>query len=283
MNDYLQMSKAISYLVEHSTEQPSLELLADIAGLSPAYFQRKFVSWVGISPKSYLQYLTMENARDLLSRGNNVLDVATDTGLSGSGRLHDLCVNLDAASPGEIKNHGAGLDISYGFGITPFGECILAYSRRGICYLAFISSGENEQAIQGLINTWPGADLFQNQAQSGNLIRQIFDLSNTQQMAPLRAYVKGTRFQLRVWRALLQIPKGELTTYGDIAIKINHPRAARAAGSAVGTNPLAYLIPCHRVIRNTGEIGEYRWGCLRKRALLAYEITRKRHLMSTNR
>jgi len=273
VNDYQKMANIIEYLATHSSDQTSLTTLADMADLSPYYFQRKFTEWVGVSPKSYLQCLTLESARTLLIRNNSVVDVALDTGLSGPGRLHDLCVTLDAASPGEIKSGGAGLTVHYGFGLTPFGECLLAHSRRGICYLAFVNHHEHDLAIKALKDTWPGADLIYQDETAEKLITQIFNKQHNQH-APLRALVKGTNFQLQVWRALLKIPEGGLVTYGALASSIDRPRAARATGAAVGANTLAYLIPCHRVIRNTGVIGEYRWGSNRKRAIIACEIAR---------
>lgn len=268
------MSRILRYLADHAGEQPTLTQLANMAGYSPAYFQRRFTDWVGVSPKSYIQHLTQVNARYLLTQGVNVFDVAIDTGLSGMGRLHDLCVKLEAATPGEIKTGGAGLDIIYGFGTTPFGECIIANTQRGICYLAFISEGEHELALTNLKRAWPGARLTLNNEASLQLIMQVFTPQYKQYPTPLRILVKGTSFQLQVWRALLQIPEGQLTTYGDLASAINKPTAARATGSAVGANLLAYLIPCHRVIRSTGVIGDYRWGSARKSAILAYEFAK---------
>jgi AraC family transcriptional regulator of adaptative response/methylated-DNA-[protein]-cysteine methyltransferase len=274
VNDYEKMATIIRYLAEHAREQPTLTQLANMAGYSPAYFQRQFTAWVGVSPKSYIQYLTLVNARLLLTQSASVFDVAVDTGLSGMGRLHDLCVTLDAATPGELKTGGHGLTIHYGFGMTPFGECIVASTQRGICYLAFIQDGEYEPAITGLKRAWPGAVIVHKNEELEKLIMQVFDLQHNQQQLPLRALVKGTNFQLQVWRALLKIPEGKLTTYGDLASAINKPTAARATGSAVGANLLAYLIPCHRVIRNTGVIGDYRWGTARKRAILAHELAK---------
>jgi len=274
MNDYENMTKIIRYLADHAEEQPTLTQLAEMAGYSPAYFQRRFTSWVGVSPKSYIQHLTLMNARLLLTQGASVFDAAVDSGLSGTGRLHDLCVTLDAATPGELKTGGLGLTIHYGFGMTPFGDCILASTQRGICYLAFIQEGEFDQAITGLKRAWPRAEIVHKNKESEKLIMQVFELQRNQQQLPLRALVKGTNFQLQVWRALLKIPEGKLTTYGDLASAVNKPSAARATGSAVGANLLAYLIPCHRVIRNTGVIGDYRWGTARKRAIIAHEFAR---------
>jgi len=268
------MTRIIRYLTEHAGEQPTLTQLANMVGYSPAYFQRKFTTWVGVSPKSYIQHLTLLNARLLLTQGTSVFDVAVETGLSSLGRLHDLCVTLDAVTPGELKTGGLGLTIHYGFGMTPFGESIIANTQRGICYLAFIQDGEYEVALNGLKQAWPRAEIVHKNEEAEKLIMRIFDLQHNPQLLPLRALVKGTNFQLQVWRALLKIPEGKLTTYGELASAINKPTAARATGSAVGANLLAYLIPCHRVIRNTGVIGDYRWGTARKHAILAHELAK---------
>lgn len=274
MNDYQKITRAINYLVEHAQEQPDLHLLAEQAGLSPYHFQRKFSAWTGVSPKSFLQFLTLENAREMLKRGRPVQDVAWDSGLSGAGRLHDLCVNLEAATPGDIKSGGAGLQIDYGYGPTPFGECLLADTPRGICYLSFVPQPNHAAAFNELQQLWPHASYSHQPDKSLLLIQQVFKLQGGGRETALRGYVKGTRFQLRIWRALLQIPEGALSSYGEIAAAINQPAAARAVGSAVGANPLAYLIPCHRVIRNTGVIGAYRWGSNRKKIMLACEYAR---------
>jgi AraC family transcriptional regulator of adaptative response/methylated-DNA-[protein]-cysteine methyltransferase len=274
MNDYLLMSRVLQYLASHARDRPSLEQLAGVAGLSPGHFQRKFCAWVGISPKSYLQYLALENARRLLEEGSSVLDAALDTGLSGPGRLHDLCVTLEAATPGEVKTGGADLPVTYGFGPTPFGDCLLANSPRGICYLAFIGADGHERAVADLAAAWPGARLSHRQKGAMADIRRVFSPAGPE-AGPLRAYVKGTRFQLRVWRALLQIPTGGLVSYGELAARIKRPGAARAVGAAVGANTLAYLIPCHRVIRSNGIMTGYRWGNERKQAMIVNEAARR--------
>lgn len=271
MNDYDKIADIIEYLAKNVGEQPDLATLANMAELSPGHFQRKFTQWVGVSPKSYLQCLTFKDAKSSLDQGDSLFESAFNAGLSGSGRLHDLCVTLDAATPGEIKRGGEGLQISYGFGLTPFGECIIANSQRGICYLAFISQDDHKQAVTGLRKAWPAADLLHSNNDALHLIKQVFNLQTNCQQSSLRAYVRGTNFQLQVWRALLRIPEGRLVTYGTLASVLDKPGAARAVGSAVGANLLAYLIPCHRVIRNTGIIGEYRWGSQRKKALIACE------------
>jgi AraC family transcriptional regulator of adaptative response/methylated-DNA-[protein]-cysteine methyltransferase len=270
MKNYRQMASVINYLNTHYTEQPSLEKLAGIAGLSMHHFQRKFTTWAGVSPKSFLQQLTLENARGLLKQGGSIMDVAHHSGLSGASRLHDLCVTLEAASPGEIKRNGEGLDISYGFGFSPFGECLVAISSRGVVHLSFVDDGQKKQAINSLRKHWPKASLFPDDLAALGVIQDIFKYDNNKRSS-IRAFVKGTKFQLCVWRALLRVPEGELVSYGQLAESIDRPNASRAVGSAVGKNSLAYLIPCHRVIRGTGVIGDYRWGQGRKRLMITYE------------
>ena len=213
----------------------------------------------------------MTYAHQVLNQGGSILDVAYSTGLSGASRLHDLCVSLEAASPGEIKRGGEGLEIAYGFGFSPFGECMVATTLRGIIHLAFVIDGEREQNIYDLQSRWPNARLYFNNHSATKVIQHIFKNDNNDQRSSLRAYVKGTKFQLRVWRALLKILPGQLVTYGYLAERIGQPNAARAVGSAIGKNPLAYLIPCHRVICSTGAIGHYHWGQGRKRFMITYE------------
>ena len=268
-SDYNRMAEVIHYLNDHYTEQPSLDELAQVAGLSPYHFQRKFTDWVGISPKSFLQHLTFRDARERLRQGESVGNAAWDAGLSGPSRLHDLCVVLEAASPGEIKRGGAGLAMTYGFGISPFGKCLAGSSTRGIVYLGFVDHGE-QVALDEMQGRWPQANFIREDSVIHRLIEQVFR-QQPDPDKPLRAYVKGTKFQLRVWRALLDLAPGRLVTYGQLAADIGQPSAARAVGSAVGANPLAYLIPCHRVIRNDGLAGGYRWGIGRKRVMIVRE------------
>ena len=264
------MEQIIHYLNSHYKEQPSLEALATVTGLSPGHFQRKFTDWVGVSPKAFLQHLTFNDARQRLCQGESVEQAAWASGLSGPSRLHDLCVVLEAASPGEIKRGGAGLRITYGYGCTPFGRCLLGSSPRGIVYLGFIDDDESE-SLDRMLQLWPMAGLVQDNRYIGRIIEQVFQ-SRASPKQPLRAYVQGTKFQLRVWRALLQVQPGMLITYGQLAAGIGKPDAARAVGTAVGANPLACLIPCHRVIRASGDTGGYRWGVGRKRIMITREM-----------
>jgi AraC family transcriptional regulator of adaptative response/methylated-DNA-[protein]-cysteine methyltransferase len=272
MNDYERIAGVIRYLDESHTDQPDLATLARRVGLSQHHFHRLFTSWAGITPKDFLQCLTLTYARELLRQGKSVLDAALDTGLSGPSRLHDLCISLEAASPGEVKSGGEGWTLTVGFADSPFGNCLLAESHRGVCHLSFVDSGDKAAALAEVKAQWPRARFQRDDIAVKQLANRIFErpvVGNSP--TPLRAFVRGTPFQARVWRALLQVQHGMLVSYGGLAAAVDQPTAARAVGSAVGQNPLAYLIPCHRVIRETGVLGNYRWGPVRKRAILAWE------------
>lgn len=272
MSGYERMRRIIRWLDEHSREQPTLADLAAAAGLSESQFHREFVRWIGVTPKDFIQCLTLQHARDQLSAGAPVLDAAVEAGLSGPGRLHDLCVTLEAATPGEMKRGGEGLEIQWGGAITPFGPCVIGETSRGICHLAFIEMPPDPVEIASL---WPRARLVRNDQHAQKTADAIFATRRTDQSPlHLRAWVRGTAFQVRVWRALLEIPPGSLSTYRRIAEAIGSTGAARAVGSAIGSNSLACLIPCHRVIRETGAISGYRWGVGRKRSLIAWEGAR---------
>lgn len=263
----------IRFLDRHHTEQPDLHQLASAAGLSPFHFHRLFSAWAGVTPKDFLQCLTLEHVKHLLRNGDNVFDAALNAGLSGPGRLHDLCVTLEAASPGEMKNGGAGMQIEYGFAETPFGQALIAETKRGICHLSFVDGHGRNSARNLLTSQWPNAKLNRNDARIAELSAKIFTQVRDRASRPtLRAFVRGTPFQLRVWRALLRVPSGSLTTYGRLAQAIGQSQAARAVGSAVGANPIAFIIPCHRVIRETGALGNYHWDPIRKRAIVGWEL-----------
>jgi AraC family transcriptional regulator of adaptative response/methylated-DNA-[protein]-cysteine methyltransferase len=264
VNDYERVARVIEFLDGRFQEQPSLEELARVAGLSESHFHRLFTNWAGVTPKDFLQCLTVAHAREALRSGASVLDAAMDAGLSGPGRLHDLCVSLEAASPGELKARGAGQVVRFGFAETPFGRWLCAETGRGICHLEF---GESDE---GLRESWGAATLTRDDAGAERVTKAIFS-RDEKRGARLRAFVRGTDFQARVWRALLRIPPGALVSYGQVADAIGQPTASRAVGAAVGANSLAYLIPCHRVIRETGVIGDYRWGPARKRAMIGWE------------
>jgi len=273
MNDYERVANVIRYLDRHHTDQPELTQLARGAGLSPFHFHRLFSTWAGVTPKDFLQCLTLEHVKVLLREGDSVLDAALNAGLSGPGRLHDLCVTLEAASPGEIKNGGAGMTIEYGFSDTSFGEALIGETARGICHLSFVDGQGRNSARDFLAGQWPNAKLHRSDARIHELADRIFARPSQHQGRPrLRAFVRGTPFQLRVWRALLRVPTGALTTYGRLSAAIGQPQAARAVGSAVGANPIAFIIPCHRVIRETGALGHYHWDPIRKRAIVGWEI-----------
>ncbi len=286
--DYLRIEQAILYLEKHYRHQPELHEIAGSIGLSEYHFQRLFTRWVGISPKRFLQFLTKEGAKDLLDHSSNLLDATYSVGLSGPGRLHDLFVNTEAVTPGEYKARGAGLTIRYGFHPTPFGECLLGLTERGICHLGFVhtipaSLRENgrEAALANLQANWKDAGLHEDPAATGALITPIFSLDASSrsgygnESAPMSLFLNGTNFQLKVWEALLKIPSGSVSSYEQIAAQIGQPTAVRAVGNAVGRNPIAVLIPCHRVIRKMGEFGNYRYGSARKKALLGWEATQQ--------
>lgn len=273
--DYRRVAEAIHYLEANFTRQPSLDDIAAHVGLSKYHFQRTFKRWAGVTPKRFLQYLTVEHAKDLLRHAATVLDTTYVTGLSGPGRLHDLFVSVEAVTPGEYKSFGAGLEISYGFHDTPFGECLLAVTERGICALAFLPDVGRNEAVSDLQGQWRHAALEHAPAATAPLVEKIFTPgSASDARARLPLYLKGTNFQLQVWKALLRVPEGALASYGDIARLIGRSNGQRAVASAVGRNPVAYLIPCHRVVRSTGTIGGYRYGTERKCAMLGWEAAR---------
>jgi AraC family transcriptional regulator, regulatory protein of adaptative response / methylated-DNA-[protein]-cysteine methyltransferase len=273
MNDYERIARVIRYVDARQAEQPELSALAREAGLSAFHFHRLFSAWAGVTPKNFLQWLTFSRAQGLLRDGESVLDTALRAGLSGPGRLHDLCVRLEAASPGEIKSGGAGWTMTAGFGPSPFGDCLTAQGPRGLCHLSFVDR-DRKAAWDELTRLWPSARWQRDDAAAQKRMAGVFPRPTRKKTRrPLTLFVKGTDFQLRVWRALLRIPSGQLTSYGQVASVIGAPKAARAVGSAVGSNELAWLIPCHRVIRQTGATGEYRWGAERKRAMIAWEAS----------
>ncbi|HSR63779.1 MAG TPA: methylated-DNA--[protein]-cysteine S-methyltransferase [Gammaproteobacteria bacterium] len=271
MYDYDRIARIINFLDEHHTRRPDLTELAELSGLSPYHFHRLFTRWAGITPHQFLNCLSHSHARQLLRKGESVLDAALESGLSGPGRLHDLCVKLEAASPGEIKSGGNSWVIRSGFANSHFGTCLVGENPRGICHLSFAGSKDQPTAENLIHENWPDAEITWDNTVAKKIVNQIFSPGRANKHPPLRAVVNGTRFQVRVWQALLKVPSGSLVSYGQLARAIGQPDAARAVGSAVASNPVAYLIPCHRVIRETGVIGNYRWGQTRKKALLAWE------------
>jgi len=268
MNDYERIARVIRHLEQRHASQPALGELAAAAGLSRAHFHRLFRRWAGVTPKDFLQCLTLEHAKQCLRQSAGVLDAALDAGLSGPGRLHDLLVTIEAASPGEFKSGGRGIAVHWGYVESPFGLCSLAWNRRGICHLAFYDRAGGD-IPESLRDQWPNAGFTRDDLAARRLGKRIF----TSQASPgaLKAFVRGSPFQLKVWRALLQIPDACVATYGRIARSIGCDKAVRAVGTACGANPIAWLIPCHRVIRETGIVKGYRWGETRKRAMLAFE------------
>jgi AraC family transcriptional regulator, regulatory protein of adaptative response / methylated-DNA-[protein]-cysteine methyltransferase len=271
MNEnYEKIESAIEYLHNHIDEQPSLKKIARTVGLSEAHFQRVFSAWAGVSPKRYLQTITVEHAKKLLQEQKSTLDVSLSLGLSSTSRLHEHFVNIEAVTPGEYKTKGSGLEIDYGIHSTPFGDAFIAVTKRGICKLSFVEDGY-EKELEELEEVWKNATLKHSQAKTKNIIELVFNIKKRAD-APLSILVFGTNFQVSVWKALLELPFGSLSSYGEIASKIGKPKASRAVGSAIGQNPIAFLIPCHRVIQQSGKIGGYRWGVTKKHLIHAWEM-----------
>ncbi len=268
--DYQRIEQAILFLERNFHRQPRLEEVARSIHLSEYHFQRLFRRWAGISPKRFLQFLTVEYAKQRLEVSRPVLSVAWEAGLSGGGRLHDLFVAAEAVTPGEFRRRGEGVRIAHGFHDSPFGRCLLARTERGICALSFVEQGAEAEAVEELRARWSGAELVEDPAETVAAAARIFQGG----AGPLSLHLRGTNFQLRVWEALLHIPAGHLVSYGELAEGLGCPGASRAVGSAVARNPVGWLIPCHRVIRELGVLGGYRWGTARKRAMLGWEAAR---------
>lgn len=270
MTDYERVAKAIRYIEAHVSGQPSLEEVAAHVHLSPYHFQRLFSRWAGISPKRFLQALTVQHAKGLLQVSSSLLEVSDHLGLSSASRLHDHFVNLEAVTPGEYRRRGAGMDIAYGVAETPFGLTFIAAGNRGICQIGFLESADAAQELKRLAEHWPDANLTEDQAAIRRLAKSIFSHEGSPDR-PLSLLVSGTIFQINVWRALLNIPTGKLVSYAQVAAAIQRPDAVRAVGNAVAANPVAFLIPCHRVIHSNGKLDGYHWGGTRKRAMIAWE------------
>lgn len=272
---YGRIAKAIAFIRQHHRKQPNLSTVAQHVNLSEYHFQRLFIKWAGISLKRFLQYLTLEYAKLRIAETQSLLELTAESGLSSPGRLHDLFVTLEAMSPSEYRAGGTELQIRYGVHETPFGHCLIALTTRGVCNVHFVDNANEKTALQQLQLDWPSAKMTPDPAATGEVCDRIF---NTPHSSPLTLHIKGTNFQIQVWQALLRIPFGGLTTYQGLATSIGKPTAARAIGNAVGRNPVAYLIPCHRIIRGSGEMGGYRWGCDRKAAILGWEASQIRVL-----
>ncbi|AKS40695.1 methylated-DNA--[protein]-cysteine S-methyltransferase [Wenzhouxiangella marina] len=270
MNDYQRIERAIAWIEEHWREQPSVEAMAGAIGLSSSRFHRLFRRWAGITPKRLVEFLTATHARKQLIAQTPLLDTALDSGLSGPGRLHDLMVTVDGATPGQIARNGQGLDLVWGLHEGPFGHCLIAESPRGVCLLDFVAEDSRLQVAAKIAQRWPQAAL----TEAPERTRATFDrilASLRGEATPPKAAVLGSNFQIRVWEALLRIPPGRMISYGELASAIGAPGASRAVGTAVGANPVPLLIPCHRVLRQTGDFGQYSGGRLRKRAILLWE------------
>lgn len=269
--NYARIEKAIDYLVNHVGEQPSLDDVAAQVHLSPFHFQRLFCQWAGTTPKRFLQVLTLERGKQLLQHSRALLDVSHDIGLSSSSRLHDHFVQLEAVTPGEFKQQGRDLQIDYGVHDTPFGSLFVALTARGICRASFVDFSSLEDELAALQKTWLLSRLQYNQAATRDVIDTLFPLHKPAQARPLSLHVSGTNFQVAVWRALLNIPAGSLASYSELASTLGYPKASRAVANAIGANPVALIIPCHRVIRESGALGGYRWGVPKKQLIQTWE------------
>lgn len=268
MNNYERIQQAIEYISNNFQQQPDLDEVAKQVHISPFHFQRMFTEWAGVSPKKFLQYTSIQHAKQLLQQHNSLADVSFETGLSGTSRLHDLFITIEGMTPGEYKNGGEALHINYSFAETPFGNIIVASTAKGICHLAF--ADDEQKALVELDKLFPNASFKQvvDTIQQNALFIFTQDWKN---LSKIKLHLKGTAFQLKVWEALLKIPMGGLSTYAGIASSVGNANASRAVGSAVGDNPVAFLIPCHRVIRSTGVFGQYHWGSTRKTAMIGWE------------
>jgi len=271
MTDYQRIQTAIEFITANFQLQPDLDEVAKQVHISPFHFQRMFKDWAGVSPKKFLQYTSIQHAKKLLLQNNNIADTAFETGLSATSRLHDLFVTIEGMTPGEYKNGGEQLSINHSFAETPFGNIIVASTQKGICHLAF--ADDEQEALNELFNRFPKANFRQmvDAHQQNALFIFTQDWKN---LSNIKLHLKGTSFQLKVWEALLKIPMGQLSTYASVASAVNNPAASRAVGSAIGDNPVAFLIPCHRVIKSTGVFGEYHWSSSRKAALIGWESSK---------
>jgi len=267
--NFSRIAEAIDYIKDNFKTQPGLEEVAEKIHLSPFHFQRLFTEWAGVSPKKFLQYLTVEHAKKMLKENQATLfETAFETGLSGTGRLHDLFINIEGMTPGEYKNGGENLSVNYSFAESPFGNILVASTAKGICHIAF--ADDEKKALEALQKTFPNADYKQMVDLAQQNVLYIFT-HDWSKLNEIKLHLKGTEFQLKVWETLLKIPMGQLTTYGNIAKQIQQPNASRAVGTAIGDNPVAFLIPCHRVIQSTGVFGQYHWGSTRKTAIIGWE------------
>jgi AraC family transcriptional regulator of adaptative response/methylated-DNA-[protein]-cysteine methyltransferase len=272
--DYDIVRRAIAHISGHWRSQPEIEEIAEAAGVTPTDLHHLFRRWAGLTPKAFLQALTLDSARELLRGSASVLDATYEVGLSGPGRLHDLFVTHEAMSPGEWKSGGEGLTVSYGFHPSLFGTALIMATDRGLCGLAFSDLGEERAALDDMRRRWPKASYVEDSARTSAIAARIFDKNLWRQDRPLRVVLIGTDFEVRVWEALLRIPLGRATTYSNLAGSIGAPKAVRAVGAAVGKNPISFVVPCHRVLGKSGALTGYHWGITRKRAMLGWEAAR---------
>jgi AraC family transcriptional regulator of adaptative response/methylated-DNA-[protein]-cysteine methyltransferase len=273
--NYHRIEQAIKFLEENFQRQPELDEVAEKVHLSPFHFQRIFTEWAGISPKRFSQFLTVDFLKEKLNETKNLIDAAEAAGLSSQSRVYDLFTTLEAVTPQEYKLAGSGIKVEYGFHETPFGHSLIGVTDRGICWLSFIRAEENpKEELERMKEHWHNSVFHQNQSTTQAFVEQIFYHSGTKAPSKLHVFVKGTNFQVKVWEALLRLPIGSVTTYQGIAEKIQNPKAMQAVGSAVGANHIAYLIPCHRVIRKDGILGEYRWESSRKKSIIGWEMAK---------
>jgi AraC family transcriptional regulator of adaptative response/methylated-DNA-[protein]-cysteine methyltransferase len=269
--DYDVVRRAIGHIRSHWRQQPEIDAIAEAAGVTPTELHHLFRRWAGLTPKAFLQALTLDGARQLLRDSASVLDAAYEVGLSGPGRLHDLFVTHEAMSPGEWKSGGEGLTVKFGFHPSPFGRALVMATERGLAGLAFADPGEEEAVLADMRRRWPKADYVADDARTAPIAHRIFEPSQWRQEQPLRVVLIGTDWEVRVWEALLKIPMGSVATYSGIADRVRSPAAARAVGAAVGKNPVAFVVPCHRVVGKGGDLTGYHWGITRKRAMLGWE------------
>ena len=270
-HDYDTVRRTLAFISENWRDQPALEEIAEQAGYSPQHLQRVFTRWAGLSPKAFLQAVTLDHARNILRESGNILDAAYDLGLSGPSRLHDLFVTLEGMPPGVYKQRGEGLEIRYGFAPSPFGQALVMLTVQGLAGLAFADPGEEPQALADMMGRWPKARYVQAEAEIGATAQRIFDPGSWSADQPLRVVFIGSDFEIRVWESLLRIPVGRAASYSGIAAHLGQPKAARAVGAAVGRNPVSFVVPCHRVLGKTGGLCGYHWGLTRKRAILGWE------------
>ncbi len=273
--DYPRIEKAIHYILDNVVQQPNLDAVAKHIGLSPFHFQRLFRKWAGVSPKQFLEYLTVEYAKHQLRQSSNILDTSHALGLSSPARLHDQFITLEAVTPGQYRSGGEGLDITYGVHTCPLGGLFMAISPRGICKVSFITQAIIQRELCELKAVWPKATFIRDDVLIHDKAEALINALNSDNTQPLHLLVKGTNFQINVWKAMLKIPYGSLVSYLQLAREAERPDAVRAVSSAVAANPVAFLIPCHRVLRKTGHFGRYHWGEDKKKILVAYEASRR--------